>query len=30
MDTNALAAFLDEQLGDHQPIAVEAMTGGGS
>lgn len=30
MDTTALAAFLDEQLGDHQPIAVEAMTGGGS
>jgi aminoglycoside phosphotransferase (APT) family kinase protein len=29
-DTTALAAFLDEQLGDHEPIAVEAMTGGGS
>jgi aminoglycoside phosphotransferase (APT) family kinase protein len=29
-DTTALAAFLDEQLGGHEPIAVEAMTGGGS
>jgi aminoglycoside phosphotransferase (APT) family kinase protein len=29
-DTRALAAFLDAALGDHAPVSVEAMPGGGS